>query len=131
MGFYLATATVASDGLDYGSSDYVSLYYDSDTGGSLETYGWAPSIDAAANEVFEIDSTQSVLFYLPAEPEDDSYEGETGTDGDRINSGDAVSAFGGVGADPPTAACAEDVKVKLGAATLAAGSFAVLAASLF
>jgi len=56
------------------------------------------------------------------------------TDGDRLDKGDEVNVFGGkqkTGSEAAADACGTKVVVKLGAATLAAGSVALAAALAF
>ena len=60
-------------------------------------------------------------------------EGELSSDGDRLDKGDEVNVYNGSRDGDPDAkdTCGEKVVVKLGAATLAAGSVALAAALAF
>merc|ERR1711977_202412 len=119
QGYYIPSAVATTGVINMysvdGSGDLV-----------LPKYGWASTDTWTGDGDIVADGTAQGKFYMPKEAKT---EGETTATGDRIDHKDKVSAYAGDGT--PTATCAEEIKVKLGAATLAAGSLALATALAF
>ena len=113
--------------LDYGSYNVENISAVDGSGDLvLPKYGWSSTDTYTGDGDIVADGTSNGKFYMPKEADT---EGETTATGDRIDHKDKVSAYAGAGA--PTATCAEEIKIKLGAATLAAGSLALATALAF
>lgn len=98
------------------------------TGG--DKYQWTGA--AAASDLAD----NTMFFHMPySKTHKAKTAGElSATDGDRLDKGDEVNVFNGkqfTGSEAATDACGTKVVVKLGAATLAAGSVALAAALAF
>merc|ERR1712130_316178 len=126
QGYYMDSAAVevATTLNYYDCATYVAIYAVDGSGDLVNPeYGWTVS-DTMTGDGDLVEGDDIVAtWYLP---KDSDTDGETGITGDRINHKDKVSAFAGDG--EPTAICATDIKVKLGAASLAATSLALAAA---
>lgn len=126
MSFYLTTAAVTADtDLGNDNSAAVGIYYDNLTAELKYDWNEFPNtMTSTSTDDFTTGGYIYGTFYMPAESDAD---GETTATGDRINKGDKVSMFAGSAGAPDTE-CNADVTMTLGAATLAAGSFALAAA---
>merc|ERR1712110_541085 len=119
-GFTWTYGTTTADYVD--TTTPLCIFYD-DLTVELK-YGWdeyPTTMTSTSTDDFTTGGELAGTFYLPEESDAD---GETTATGDRIDKGDKVSMFAGSAGAPDTA-CAEDVTMTLGAATLAAGSFAL------
>ena len=108
-------------------ANYVPIYYDDDGSSVVNTYGWTATDMGNGEDVLELDSVTTSTWFMPAEP-DTKADGETSATGDRLDVGEKLSAWCGMGT--PDAACGTDVKLTMGAATLAAATAISLAAAL-
>ena len=111
--YYLPAADIAADaGVDGTADGIIDL--------SDETkYDYTTTAFAQSDDDIIADTEWTHNFYMPVESDAD---GETTATGDRINSGDKLGVVSGDNSSPVAAAtCAEAFKIKLGAATLAAG----------
>ena len=101
-----------------------------------EKYGTATQVDNPAANM-AAGGTSTTTFYMPSEPSSEPETGESSAlVGDRLDKGDRLFAWNGLGTSAPlaTSACNDDEKgqkLKLGAATLVAGSVAFAAALAF
>ena len=91
----------------------------------MPKYGWASTDTFTGDGDIVLDGTFNGSFYMPAEP-DAVPDGETTATGDRLNSGDKLNVWAGDGT--PTANCADELKIKLGATAIVAGAAALAAA---
>jgi len=131
MTFYMPTAAVTSEGdLGADSSDVVGIYYDNGT--TELKYGWTQTpttIDDSSTEDIATGATLAGKWYMPKEAD---AEGETTATGDRLDKKDEITAWAGADGAAADTKCGDGaMKVKLGAATLAAGSIALAAALAF
>merc|ERR1719163_176139 len=125
QGYYIPSA-VATTGtsLAYDTTGVINMYSVDGSGALvLPKYGWSSTDTWTGDGDIVADGTANGKFYMPKEEKTD---GETTATGDRLDHKDKVSAYAGDGT--PTAMCGEEIKIKLGAATLAATSLVLATA---
>merc|ERR1719261_14224 len=125
-GYFVGAAEVAASGdHDYSATGYVCIYYNSDAT-LVAKYDWAET-GAFDTKVITDGYANTTEWYMPKEPDTVPEDAEMADgEGDRWNKKETVWTSAGAGT--PTVLCDESEKLKLGAATLVAGSIASTAA---
>ena len=125
-GYFVGAAEVAaSTDHDYSATGYVCIYYNSDAT-LVAKYDWAET-GAFDTKVITDGYAFSGEWYMPKEPDTVPEDAEMADGvGDRWNKKETLWTSAGAGT--PTVLCDESEKLKLGAATLVAGSVAFAAA---
>jgi len=127
---YLA---VSADSADLAVDETTDVLIQTGLGAKTAKYGFTQGTTWTGSAAESAAGTiQTVTTYYPTRNK--KGEGEDEITGDRLDKGDKVAGYGGMGADAaaskPTALCFEDTKLELGAATLAVAGTAALAVAL-